>query len=359
MSTAARRQSARLFARAKKILPGGVDSPVRAFSAVGGAPPFIRRGRGARIEDEDGRAYVDFVMSWGPLIHGHAPAGLTRVLAAAAKQGTSFGAPDGGGGRVGDGGAAAHAVAGAGAVRQLGHRGGDERAAARAGGDGPGPRRQVRRLLSRPRRRLSRAGGVRGHHPRRPHQPGGPEVGGGRHAGGALQRPGFGRTDPPPPSGPGGRARRRAGGRQHGRRPPRRGVPGGAAGAVRRARGDPRLRRGHLRFPRRRRRGPGAVRGPPRPHLPRQDHRRRVAGGRLRRAARPDGAGGPGGTGVPGRHPVGQSPRDGRGRLGPVEAVAPTCTHASTSWERGLRRGSPTPPGKQESTCRSTGSARC
>ena len=93
MSPARRSQSARLFSRAKRILPGGVDSPVRAFSAVGGAPPFIRRGRGARIEDEDSRAYVDFVMSWGPLIHGHAPAGLTRVLAAAAKQGTSFGAP--------------------------------------------------------------------------------------------------------------------------------------------------------------------------------------------------------------------------------------------------------------------------
>ena len=66
---------------------------MRAFSAVGGAAPFIRRARGARIEDEDGRSYVDFVMSWGPLIHGHAPAGLTRALAAAAKLGTSFGAP--------------------------------------------------------------------------------------------------------------------------------------------------------------------------------------------------------------------------------------------------------------------------
>ena len=93
MNTAGRKQSARLFARAKRILPGGVDSPVRAFSAVGGTPPFIRRASGARIEDEDGRSYIDFVMSWGPLIHGHAPAGLTRVLAAAAKQGTSFGAP--------------------------------------------------------------------------------------------------------------------------------------------------------------------------------------------------------------------------------------------------------------------------
>ncbi len=93
MSPAGRSQSARLFARAKRILPGGVDSPVRAFSAVGGVPPFIRRAHGARIEDEDGRSYVDFVMSWGPLIHGHAPAELTRVLADTAAQGTSFGAP--------------------------------------------------------------------------------------------------------------------------------------------------------------------------------------------------------------------------------------------------------------------------
>ena len=85
--------SRRLFTRAKRILPGGVDSPVRAFSAVGGTPPFIRRARGARLVDEDGRSYVDFVMSWGPLIHGHAPAGLIRALADAAARGTSFGAP--------------------------------------------------------------------------------------------------------------------------------------------------------------------------------------------------------------------------------------------------------------------------
>ena len=85
--------SRRLFIRAKRILPGGVDSPVRAFSAVGGTPPFIRRARGARLVDEDGRSYVDFVMSWGPLIHGHAPAGLTRALGDAAARGTSFGAP--------------------------------------------------------------------------------------------------------------------------------------------------------------------------------------------------------------------------------------------------------------------------
>ena len=86
-------RSQKLFAHAKEILPGGVDSPVRAFAAVGGAPLFIRRARGATIEDVDGNRYVDYVMSWGPLIHGHAPAGLVRAVGAAAKLGTSFGAP--------------------------------------------------------------------------------------------------------------------------------------------------------------------------------------------------------------------------------------------------------------------------
>ena len=85
--------SKRLFTQAKRILPGGVNSPVRAFSAVGGTPPFIRRARGARVVDEDGRSYVDFVMSWGPMIHGHAPAGLRRALCDAVDRGTSFGAP--------------------------------------------------------------------------------------------------------------------------------------------------------------------------------------------------------------------------------------------------------------------------
>ena len=87
------RQSARLFARAQKILPGGVDSPVRAFKAVGASPLFIRRAAGARIVDIDGNTYIDYVMSWGPLLHGHAPSGLVKALAAAARNGTSFGAP--------------------------------------------------------------------------------------------------------------------------------------------------------------------------------------------------------------------------------------------------------------------------
>src|SRR6266851_5734591 len=85
--------SSRLFTRAQDILPGGVDSPVRAFKAVGASPLFIRRASGARIEDVDGNTFIDYVMSWGPLIHGHAPRGLVKAVAAAARDGTSFGAP--------------------------------------------------------------------------------------------------------------------------------------------------------------------------------------------------------------------------------------------------------------------------
>src|SRR5688572_4574363 len=85
--------SEKLFASASRILSGGVNSPVRAFRAVGGSPIFIARGRGAQIEDEDGHQYIDYVMSWGPLIHGHAPKSLLKRLAATAAKGTSFGAP--------------------------------------------------------------------------------------------------------------------------------------------------------------------------------------------------------------------------------------------------------------------------
>ncbi|HEX5108292.1 MAG TPA: glutamate-1-semialdehyde 2,1-aminomutase [Vicinamibacterales bacterium] len=85
--------SRKLFARATSVLPGGVDSPVRAFKSVGGSPLFIRRAGGATIQDVDGNSFVDYVMSWGPLIHGHAPRGLVKTIASTARLGTSFGAP--------------------------------------------------------------------------------------------------------------------------------------------------------------------------------------------------------------------------------------------------------------------------
>src|SRR5512138_2414459 len=86
-------KSQRLFARAVDVLPGGVDSPVRAFKSVGATPLFITRASGSTIEDVDGNRYIDFVMSWGPLIHGHVPKGLVKAITGAAKRGTSFGAP--------------------------------------------------------------------------------------------------------------------------------------------------------------------------------------------------------------------------------------------------------------------------
>jgi glutamate-1-semialdehyde 2,1-aminomutase len=85
--------SERLFAEAMTLLPGGVSSPVRAFRAVGGSPAFIDRGAGAYLVDVDGNRYVDYVLSWGPLILGHAHPRIVAALEDALRKGTSFGAP--------------------------------------------------------------------------------------------------------------------------------------------------------------------------------------------------------------------------------------------------------------------------
>jgi glutamate-1-semialdehyde 2,1-aminomutase len=82
-----------LFEAAQRIIPGGVNSPVRAFRGVGGSPFFVAKAEGSRITDEDGRAYVDFLGSWGPLILGHAPPAVVEALAETARRGTSYGAP--------------------------------------------------------------------------------------------------------------------------------------------------------------------------------------------------------------------------------------------------------------------------
>ncbi len=86
-------RSAALFERARAVIPGGVNSPVRAFRAVGGTPRFFARGRGAWLWDVDGNRYVDLVLSWGPLIAGHAHPRVVEAVQAAAADGTSFGAP--------------------------------------------------------------------------------------------------------------------------------------------------------------------------------------------------------------------------------------------------------------------------
>jgi glutamate-1-semialdehyde 2,1-aminomutase len=86
-------KSRREFRRAKRSIPGGVNSPVRAFGSVGGVPRFIESARGARIRDIDGNEYIDYVGSWGPMILGHAHPKVLRAVREAMKQGTSFGAP--------------------------------------------------------------------------------------------------------------------------------------------------------------------------------------------------------------------------------------------------------------------------
>jgi glutamate-1-semialdehyde 2,1-aminomutase len=86
-------RSKELYARAVKVIPGGVNSPVRAFRAVGGAPRFIARGKGPKVWDVDDNEYIDYVGSWGPLILGHASDEVREAMIAAARDGTTFGAP--------------------------------------------------------------------------------------------------------------------------------------------------------------------------------------------------------------------------------------------------------------------------
>src|SRR4030043_263956 len=84
--------SKRLFEEAQCYLPGGVDSPVRAFKAVGGTPLFIKRGKGSRLYDEDGNEFIDYVGSWGPLILGHAHPRVVKAVKKAGEHGSTFGA---------------------------------------------------------------------------------------------------------------------------------------------------------------------------------------------------------------------------------------------------------------------------
>ena len=86
--------SEKLFQKAKHLMPGGVNSPVRAFKNVDGNPFFVRRAKGSRIEDVDGKHYIDYIGTWGPAILGHAPTPVINALHEAAKQGTSFGIPN-------------------------------------------------------------------------------------------------------------------------------------------------------------------------------------------------------------------------------------------------------------------------
>ena len=280
------RRSAALMERARRVTPGGVNSPVRAFTAVGGTPRFMASASGARLTDVDGQEYVDLVGSWGPMLLGHAHPEVLAAVSAAVGARDVVRHPHRARGRAGRGDRRADARR-AGPARLVRHRGDDVGDPARAGLHRPRHGREVRRLLPRARRHAAGRGGLgpgdarRAGHPRRPGVGHGPD----RRA--ALQRP-RGRR--------GGvrRARRshrlpdhRGGAGQHGRRPARAGlqrVPGRDLPTPRRAL---RLRRGDDRLPRlppgllgarRRHRGLGA-----RPDDLRQGHGRRLPGRGVRR----------------------------------------------------------------------------
>ena len=168
---------------------------MRAFKAVGGAPLFMPRGDAARyLEDVDGNSYIDYVMSWGPLIHGHAPKGLRKALAAAAARGTSFGAPTELETRLAQ--RVATLMPSMERIRFVSSGTEATMSALRVARAATGPRshRQVRGLLSRPRRRVPRPGGIGRDDARRADQPRRAGGGGARHAARALQRPRVGRA---------------------------------------------------------------------------------------------------------------------------------------------------------------------
>ena len=241
--------SAELYARAVKVLPGGVNSPVRAMRSIGRDPLFVASASGAEITDVDGNTYVDYVCSWGPLVHGHAHPRILSAVADAAAHGTTFGAPTEGEVRARRGGRAAHPVRRDAAHDVVGHRGVDERDPARPRGDRPRAAPEVRRRLPRARRRAPRGGRI-GHRDRRDprvaRRAGGRD---GRHGHRPVERP---RRGPRRHGGEGVRGDpRRALSGEHGPRPAAARLPGAPARARRRQRRAARLRRGHLRLPRR------------------------------------------------------------------------------------------------------------
>ena len=316
------KRSSRLFQRAQKILPGGVDSPVRAFKSVGASPLFIRRAAGAHIEDVDGNRYVDYVMSWGPLIHGHAPRGLVKSLAAAARLGTSFGAPSPLEVELGE------------RVRTL--MPSLERVRfVSSGTEAAMSALRVARAATKRDRILKFEGCYHG------------------HADAFLVKAGSGALTLGTPTSPGvtratsadtlvaayndlgsvqrafdahrrsdRRHHRRADRGQHGSRPACRGIPGRAARDQRKGRRAADFRRGDLGFSRRARRRAGAGRRATRTDVSGQNHRRRSSGGRVRRTRGPDGTRVAGRACVSGGNVIGQSAGDDRGALVSEGSVA-------------------------------------
>src|SRR5712692_6758955 len=145
------RKSQELFAKALRLMPGGVNSPVRAFRAVGGDPVFISSGKGSRITDVDGRSYIDFVMSWGPLVLGHCHPEVVEAVANALDR-DELRSLYRGGSRARGASRGSFSLHGTRAARQFRDGGDDFGSAGRASRDRPRENIEVRRVLSRARR---------------------------------------------------------------------------------------------------------------------------------------------------------------------------------------------------------------
>ena len=245
------RTSQQLFERAGALFPGGVNSPVRAFRAVGGKPVFIASARGAEMFGADGTAYVDYVGSWGPLIAGHAHPAVVQAVREAAARGSSFGAPTEARSALGRGGSSGVPVDADDAHDLERDRGGHGRLARRARVHRPRPDREVRGLLSRRRGLPAGQGRQRSGHVRRAGQRGRAERDRGHDAGLALQRPGGGACAARGARCRDRRADRRTGRWQHGLRAARAGLLAGPTRVDTRPRRVARVRRSDDRLSRR------------------------------------------------------------------------------------------------------------
>ena len=292
-------RSAELYRRALHVLPGGVNSPVRAMRSIGRDPIFIDRAAGAEITDVDGNVYVDYVCSWGPLIHGHAHPTVLEAIAEAAALGTTFGAATAGEVELAE--MVAQRMPGVDMLRMTS-----------SGTEASMSAIRVARAATGRDKLLKFAGAYHG------------------HVDGLLAEAGSGLATQGIPSSPGvpeaataatvvvpwndsdavraafaehdfAAVLCRAVPGQHGSRPAGHGVPRAAARAVQRARHAARVRRGDHRLPRLARRRPGAVRRHARPDRDGQGDRRRAPRRGLRRLEGADGAGRAGRERLPGR----------------------------------------------------------
>ena len=307
-------KSIEAFAEACRYMPGGVNSPVRAFGGVDRQPLFIAGAKGSRIFDIDGNEYIDYVGSWGPMILGHAHPAVVAAIHKAADRGTSFGAPT-----LAETELAARIVRAFGSIEKL--------RLLCSGTEAVMTAIRLARAYTGRDTIVKMAGCYHGHSDSLL-----VVAGSGLAEGGTAASPGVPealagltvvvpyndlealRAGLPEAAGQIAAVLVEPVAANMGVVPPEPGYLEGASPPLRRERHAADLRRGHQRLPRGLRRSPGTLRRPGRPDLPGQDRRRGAASGRLRRTGRDHGPAGPAGPRLPGRHPERQSAGDRRGQ---------------------------------------------